>query len=189
MICFTSLSGANDSLRFFSKIYLPCNWGISTSFNPNIKNGYLFKTGVEYRFKSEKGLFIQANIDNHTNKFSNYRNRITNVNDGVFRFNEYTVGLGNRFGKKKIKTYAFFHGGMSLLNYPLVSSNSSRILVAEQSSSSFILKSSFGLEYYIFENFCLLLGVDYSYMPGSKDVYGNNSQFLSFSFGLSTKLF
>ncbi|MEI7596062.1 MAG: hypothetical protein WCK02_09970 [Bacteroidota bacterium] len=189
IFCFSLSLEANDSTSFLSKIYLPCNWGFSNSINNKLSSGFLFKTGVEYRLHKEEGIFFQFNLDNHSSKFNLNFYQTTNVNNGVLRFSDYSLGIGLRLGKKKLKSYGLIQGGTTFIRFPKINNNPAIIYVEEKSKSMLVLKSSLGLEYYIVESLCFVIDFGYAIIPKEMDFWGKQCQFYSVSLGLTTKLF
>lgn len=77
LIIFTFLSlnvnaQSDNTASIFSQFYFPFDFGYAISLQKNMNTGSLVKTGLEYRFKKNNGLFIRLNYNNRSNQFSHF---------------------------------------------------------------------------------------------------------------------
>ena len=180
---------STDNGSFFDKLYFPFDFGATFSTEKNITSGGYIKTGLEYRLNKEQGIFFRFNFDNRNNKFTTQQNQITNVVDGKLTFNDYSIGLGYRFGQKILKGFGLFQSGISDINYPVVNGTLNNFSVTEKKSATPIAKITLGFEYYVAKNAAITLEAT-SILHTSNSVFWNNSlNILGISIGLTTTLF
>ena len=181
-------SGTGSS-SFLSKLYFPFEFGYLVSEQKSIKPGNLNKTGIEYRFKKQKGLFIRFNFDNRSTKFNITENQTTNVIEGKIKFNDYLLGLGYRFGKKKLKPFGLLQTGLSSYEFLKVAGPVNNFKVQDHLKTIVINKMMLGIDYYIVPTAALTLEGSCFLHPGNSVFWNKGLYMFGVSVGLTTTLF
>ena len=183
------LYAQSENTSFLSKLYFPFDFGSCISTEKYIKSGSLVKTGLEYRIKKDKGLFVRFNFDNRTNRFVIPENQSTNVVQGKIKFDDYVIGPGYRIGTRKIKIFGLSQVGVSGFEFPQVTGSKNNYILSENSKLSSLIKLTLGLEYYVAHNAALTFESGYI-LHGDDSVFWNRQfSVFGFSIGLTTTLF
>jgi hypothetical protein len=188
-MCNKANAQTNDAETFLEKLYFPFDFGATFPSEKNISSGGYIKTGLEYRLRKEQGVFFRFNFDNRNNKFTTQENQTTNVVDGKLTFNDYSIGLGYRFGQKKLKGFGLFQGGISDYNYPVVSGTLNNFSVTEKKSTTPIAKITLGFEYYVAKNAALTIETVYILQTSNSAFWHKSFSTFGISIGLTTTLF
>lgn len=188
-MCLTSHAQAKDSTSFLSKIYFPFDLGYTVSDETTILNDVLIKTGLEYRFKQEKGLFVRFNFNNRNNEFRISENPLTNVIEGRIKFDDYVIGLGYRIGKKEITGFGLCQAGISNYNYPSIIGNSTNFKIIENQATTPVFITTFGIEYYVAKNAALTIETVYLFQTSNAVFWNTSFNTFGISIGLTTAWF
>lgn len=179
----------NKNENFLSKVYFPFSYGFSLLSENNINSGNLVKTGIEYRFNKSKGLYIRYDYDNRKNEYKISQNNITNVPKGEIKFDDNIIGIGYRFGKKKLKAISLFQTGLTSFEYPTVAGTTNNFKITDVRTNTTIYKITIGAEYYIVENAAITIEADFSTVPKHSIFWGDKLNTLGISIGFTTTLF
>ena len=176
---------------FLSKLYFPSEFGMNYPINNNhLKYGVLFTTGIEFRFKPDKGIFLRFNYDNLSNSYQIDENSQTNALKSRIKTDLIMLGAGYRFGKTKIKYHVMLQLGRNQSQYPVVHGigpNSYHVTFG--SVYSFATKVGLGLEYYVSNEFIITIEPQYLYMPGESIFWEENYNNFGVKLGFSALLF
>jgi hypothetical protein len=176
--------------NFFSKLYFPFFLGYNFPIETRLLSGSFTKTGIEYRIRNDYGIFARFNMDNRTNSFEIPTNNATNVVDGKIHFSDFTLGLGYRIGKPKIRGYGLIQAGISSYKYPnIIVQNANNFLLGEKTDANFIVKNTLGLEYYIASNAAFVLEANYGFQKQNAIFWGDYLHSWGLTVGLTANLF
>lgn len=188
-VSLTSNAQTKDSTSFLSKLYFPFDFGYTIPQQTNISNGGLIKTTLEYRMNQKKGLFIRFNFNNRNNKFKISENLFTNVIEGQLKFDDFVIGLGYRIGQKKIKGFGLCQAGISTFSFPSIIGISNNFKIKENQTTTPVINTTFGLEYYVAKNAALTIEAVYIWQTSNSAFLNKSFSTLGISFGLTTTLF
>ena len=188
-MCLTSHAQAKDSTSFLSKIYFPFDLGYTVSDETTILNDVLIKTGLEYRFKQEKGLYVRFNFNNRNNECRISENPLTSVIEGRIKFDDYVIGLGYRIGKKEIRGFGLCQAGISNYNYPSIIGNFTNFKIIENQATTPVFITTFGIEYYVAKNAALTIETVYLLQTSNAVFWNKSFSTFGISIGLTTALF
>jgi hypothetical protein len=185
----TSNAQSDSTSTFLSKLYFPFDFGYTISKQKSISNGGLIKTGLEYRINQEKGLFIRFNFNNRINKFKISKNSSTNVIEAQLKFDDYVIGLGYRIGKKKIKGFGLWQGGISTYSFPSIIGIYNNFKIKENQATTPVFKTTFGVEFYVAKNAALTIETVYIFQKSNSAFWNKSFSTFGISIGLTTTLF
>jgi len=180
-------TGADTS--FFSRIYLPFGAGSSTTDDSKTYSGKVLLTGFEYRFRKNSGIYFRFNFDYRLQQYKITGNSTYNVSQGKLEFTDYLIGFGNRFGKKKLRTFALIQGGITSYKYLVVSGQVNDYKLSEVKNNSPAFRVTIGLEYYLNSNVAFSFESSYTSIPTYSVFWDKGLNILEFSLGLTTTLF
>jgi hypothetical protein len=178
-----------EKFSFLSKMYFPFEFGTMIKTTSNLSSIKFANTGIEYRLKNDKGIFIRFDYVNRSGKFDIQNNNATNVQKGELIFEDYTLGIGSRVGSKKIKYIILIKGGLCNYSYPSINGIQPNYEVKTTYSNTSVFKSLIGVEYYIYKNAAFVLCTDYTLLTTKTLFWGNQFNGIGVSVGLTTTLF
>ena len=189
LISFTGNAQTRTDSTFFSRLYLPFGGGSSTTDDSKTFSGKVLLTGFEYRFRKTNGLLFRFNYDYRLQQYKINGDSTYNVSKGKLEFTDYLVGFGNRFGKKKLRTFGLIQCGITSYKYLVVSGQKNDYTLSEVKNNTFAFRGTVGLEYYLNSNFAFTFESSYARIPAYSIFWDKGLNILEFSFGLTTTLF
>jgi hypothetical protein len=185
------ISAQSDTIKsnLLSRFYFPFDFGYNFLILKNTPSGGLIKTGLEFRFKKENGVFLRFNFDNRFHQYTIRENSVTNVTKGRLRFNDYLAGVGYRIGDSKIKTIGLVQIGIATYEYPVVIGWANHLQIENRQSQTTVIKTIVGFEFYIAQNAALTLETNWNLQPKRSIFWNQYFNTLSISLGLTTTLF
>jgi hypothetical protein len=189
LVTFTANAQTASDSTIFSRIYLPFGFGTSITDDSKTYSGKVLLTGFEYRFKKTRGLLFRFNFDYRLQKYIIAGNSTYNVSEGKLEFTDYLIGVGDRFGEKKLRIFGLIQGGITSYKYPYVTGNAGDYKLSDVSSRTPAFRSTIGLEYYLNSNFLFTFETSYTIIPTYSIFWDKQLNILEFSLGISTTLF
>lgn len=157
-------------MRFFRRLYIPCEVGVSYYSAGTLKAGYTLKAAIEWRHHQDKGVYYCLLYNDRTMSYADQLLDGTNLSKGKAHFSDIIIGPGYRFGiceKFRIATMA--QVGVSFCDYNDVvpdleaSSAAKRAIYSLEDRQKIlpVLKLSAYFEYYLFKTFALYISAGY----------------------------
>ncbi len=184
-----AFANSSDSLRF--KIFLPAiELGYAGYQSDELSGGLVVKTCIEYRLKYENAAFFRLNYDNRNASYSiNPELFETNVLEGGLQFSDALIGVGYRYGERKIQLFGLAQGGVSFYKVPNFSIENNEVILRNIRSHAVLSRVSLGVEYYLADNAALVFEGFQSFVIEQKDFWASGQNFWGFSIGVTTTLF
>ena len=189
LVSFTANAQRASDSTFFSRVYLPFGAGSSMTDDSKTYSGRVLLTGFEYRCRKTNGLFFRFNFDYRLQQYKIAGNSTYNVSEGKLEFNDFLIGLGNRLGKKKLRTFGLIQGGITSYKYLVVSGKENDYKLSEVKNETPAFRGTMGLEYYLNSNVAFTFESSYTIIPTYSIFWDKSLSILEFSIGLTTTLF
>ncbi|MGN0187798.1 MAG: hypothetical protein ACI392_08675 [Paludibacteraceae bacterium] len=167
-----SLSEQSGFARFFSRLYIPCEIGVSYCPSGMLKPGYTLKVALEWRHNQAKGLYYCLIYNDRALGYSEQLPIGSNLTKGKAHFSDVIIGPGYRFAVcKNFCIATLLQVGVSICEYNSVSTSS---LINPKNPSEPLydledrmcitpaLRLSAYFEYYLFKTFALFLSAGYT---------------------------
>lgn len=186
VFCNGSLFSQN---KFFSNLYFPNSFGFCMPINNKYLNSAIFSNEIEYRFNSKLPIFVKFSIDNCTFQYEIPNNNKTNVLKSKLNVSSYYLGFGLR---KKFEKFGFtsqIQIGELEFKYPIINTLYNNVEVIFLKDNYISFKTCLGVEYYIFDDFAILIEAFYSISPTSNIFCKSSYQTFGIKFGFTTTLF
>jgi len=189
IICMAKESTAQNN--FFSNLYFPSEFGMNFPINSKpLQSGVLITSGIEYRFKVDKGSFIRFNYDNLSNPYEIEANSMTNVLKSRLKSDLVLIGMGYRFGKTKFKYHGLLQLGLNQSQFPVVHGiGQGTYHVTFTSVHCFAVKAGAGVEYDLTNEFVITLEPQLLYMPAESIFWDEDYFNFGLKIGFSALLF
>lgn len=176
-----------------SKVFLPSlEMGYISYASRSLRPGLLIKTSVEYRFRLQNAAFFRLNFDNRDARYAFDLDQLpglpslTNVVEGTARFTDLIFGPGYRWGEKSVQLFGLVQYGMTFYTVPKADIHKNNILLRDESTSSPILRSTLGLEYYLDMNTAITLEFMHLLFFGDSDFWQSSPHAAGISIGVTT---
>jgi hypothetical protein len=189
LISFTVSAQTGTDSTFFSRLYLPFGGGSSMTDDSKTYSGRVLLTGFEYRIRKTNGLLFRFNYDYRLQQYNIKGNSTYNVSKGKLEFTDYLVGFGNRFGKKKLRTFGLIQCGITSYKYLVVSGQENDYKLSEVKNETPAFRGTVGLEYYLNSNVAITFESSYTRIPAYSIFWDKGLNILELSLGLTTTLF
>ena len=189
LVSFTANAQRASDSTFFSRVYLPFGAGSSATDDSKTYSGKVLLSGFEYRFKKTNGLFFRFNFDYRLQHYKITGNSTYNVSEGRLEFNDFLIGMGNRFGKKRLRIIGLIQGGITSYKYLVVSGQVNDYKLSEVKNETSAFRGTMGLEYYLNSNVAFTFESSYTIIPTYSIFWDKSLSILEFSIGLTTTLF
>lgn len=197
LIVFSGIAGNSfgqdaDTTRrsFLDNLFFPFDVGCTFYPANALATAVLFKTTVEYRVSRGNAPFIRLNVSNQFVAYQLPQLGITNATTGRLRFTDYSVGLGYRQGKKKVRGYGLINVGCSAYVFPVVEKAKAISFTVEEIEKATLLSVLVvGVEYYLTPKAAITLELSQSRFWNRTDFWADNPGGIGLSVGVTTTLF
>ncbi|WP_183577588.1 hypothetical protein HDF18_11025 [Mucilaginibacter sp. X5P1] len=193
-ICSSALYAQTEQTESVtSKFYFPALIGVGIPLDNDhtiLKHGSILNTALEFRPVYINAFFFRFNYDALNNSYASPMvNLPTNVVKGKLSANFFVAGAGYRWQFKKIGVYALLQPGLGTRYFNRAVLTPDGISIDNITNSSFSVKTSTGIEYYIVKHFALIAEPSFYKLFSGRGFNNSHSQISSISIGITTTLF
>lgn len=175
---------------FWSRLFLSSvDVGYQVQNADLISNSVRIGTSIEYRIRNNNDFFIRMNYDTYGSAYvlSN-GNNTTNTIEGTVQFTDVVSGIGYRLGDNTFRMMISVMPGIKLYEFPTAVTEGQRIIVRQESKTTFTSIFLVTLEYYVDQKSALTFSIYQNQVWKSVDFWQNDGSAFGVSLGFITSL-